>query len=383
MRANWACLFAAGLLLLLGVGCDDSGVEVAQDVGTEDVAGDGVVPPGDLAGEDSAEDEVPQLDSVVPLGYAVHEWGVVSSGRVQTAPTTYLSLEDKPILYFYSDHEFTVDVQVEIRNGTARETWPQVELGSVLSWPGLVVEAGACTQHTPFPIMGQGQCANQYEEPCEAFELANYIVSDASCLRFGEVSSPMLFYAGDLSQPWVPVTGTFVPVRNRSMNAVQATLTLTEEFARDLIVVYRNIEAEEVEFSTPQTTAAKMGVNAAMLSVRVGNVVSAQVGWDVVEDDPEQAGFGPAPQFETGVTALRAELLGLGLNEEEAEAFVTAWKGVFFGVDVIEGVPGVAVGESLCVIGFHSQATYDQLMPLTLDPVPTKTTRVLVSYTCI
>jgi hypothetical protein len=345
------------------------------------------VEPGDTTAEtvpDARGDVSPEQDAPAPqAAYTVHEWGVIASGRVQTAPTTFVSMEDKPVLYFYSDEEIAVDASVEIKGGTARESWPEVTLGATLSWPGLTVEAGPCAAPTPFPASGKGQCPEPYEEPCEATMLGDYVVPDASCLRFGDVTSPLLFYAGALDQPWLPVSGQFMPARDRTKDAVQVTLTLAAAFARDLLVVYRDIEAQGGGYMSYNTTAAHMGVNAALLADRVGDVVGTEVAWDEVVDDPDKPGFGPAPQLETAVAALRLTLAGMGLTDDEVEAFVAAWSGIFFGVDPQDGQPGVAPGESLCVIGFHDEPVYDTLLPLTLVPPPSERVRVLVSYTCL
>jgi hypothetical protein len=92
-------------------------------------------------------------------------------------------------------------------------------------------------------------------------------------------------------------------------------------------------------------------------------------------------GFGPPPGIAEVSASLRALLMERGLSEAEADAFMVAWEGVFFGATALDGHPGVPPGESLSVIGVHARSDYDALMPLSLTPPPEELLRVLVSHT--
>mgnify|MGYP001481703532 FL=1 len=64
--------------------------------------------------------------------YTLHEWGVNSvtlagGASMQAGPRRYYdSMDKKPVIYIYSDDQFTLDLGVEYRTGTSSETWPEI-----------------------------------------------------------------------------------------------------------------------------------------------------------------------------------------------------------------------------------------------------------------
>jgi len=342
---------------------------------------DGACP--ETTGDTAPEPDLPEADTPGTTGanYTVHEWGVISSQRLQAAPTHYISNEDKPILYFYADSAIDVDASVTINGGTGRETWPEVELGSTMTWNGIHVRDSPCQEPTPFPGFGEGQCPYPGEEPCEAVYLANYVVDDASCITFGEVESPILFYAGMLDEPYLPVTGSF-DLLTVEPAAVSVTVKPEASFAGKLFVVYRDITGQSIDFGPIETTKAKFAYAVVDVPADIPEEgLSVELAPEQVVDDPDLPGFGPPPGYADLVGQLTELLIEQGLTEKETDAFLTAWQHIFFGSSATGGQPHVPVGPSVTIVGVHKQSDYEALMPLVLTPPPSKLVRVLVSYT--
>mgnify|MGYP006971706922 CR=1 FL=1 len=344
-----------------------------EDSTTEDALDEDGAEIGDTVSPDGQTEKAP---------YIVHEWGVLANERVHGLPTHYESMDDKPILYFYTDETLTVDASVTFTAGTARETWPEVTLDSTVSWPALTLHPESCAQdHTPFPGYGEGQCDNPWEEPCEAMGLGNAVVADASCIEFEGVTSPLLFYAGTNSEPLIPVTGSYAlhPVEPAE---VSVTFTPTAKFEGQFLVIYRDIETQYDEIGTPPTTHATydfafVDVPEAVPEGGISVTLHPQVVIDVNSS--------PELEFSTVLGNLEdeftAKLQGHGLTGAEAEAFVNNWSTPMFGCWYQEGHPSVPAGVSVTVIGVHQRSDFDAWMPLTLTPEPQELVRVLVSYT--
>jgi len=350
-----------------GTGLDAVDPDLSPDV-TPDLSPD--LDPGDDVAQDHQGPET-------AVGYTVHEWGVLSLERSATAPTLYQSMDDKPVLYFYSQEPLTVDVSVTFTRGTGRETWPEIPLDSTLTWNGLEIGAGPCQEWADFPAFGEGQCPSPWEEPCEATFLGDYVVPDASCVTFGETVSPLLFYAGTNLDPVMPVTGSYEEAMNSEVPMVEVSFTTHMRFVDKLFVVYRDITAP-AGWDQPVTSAAQFAaamVDVASLQPPVDYTVYLTLqDVDFSVKTPEAADY-------TGlVNMLMSALTEQGLTAEEADAFAVAWAPMFFGVYARNGHPRIPAGPSVWVIGIHDQGDFDELMPLTLTPGPESLTRVLVSY---
>ena len=365
---------------LLTTACPESGKPSKSGPDSSvgpDVSRESDVPtePDAAAGPDVGPDVGPQEN------YTVHEWGVVFNQRLQSAPTHYLSMDDKPILYFYSDIELDVDVELKFTGGTGRETWPEVELGTTLKWPGLHISDSPCQNATPFPSWGEGQCPYPYDEPCEVSCLANYVVDEASCLTFGSVKSPLLFYAGILDDPFVPVAGTFESLLS-DPPTVHVVFKPDAGFVGKYFVIYRDIEVAGGEWDGPVTVAAKFAYEMVEVpDVTPGDGFSIELMPEEVFDDADVPGFGPPQDYDLLTDDLSAILTAQGLTNKETEAFLTAWQHIFFGSNAYDSHPHVPGGQSVAIIGIHAQSICEELTPLTLTPPPKELVRVLVSLT--
>lgn len=362
------------LACLLAIACESESGGGGQGGGggSDTLLGD------DSVSQDAGGDVSPDGAGAAP--YRVHEWGVVTSTRLMSSPTHYVSMDDKPILYFYADAPLDVDVAVSIVGGAARETWPEVELGTELSWPGLHLTGAPCEAATPFPGPGEGQCPSPWEEPCEARELGSFVVDEASCLELGEVSAPLLFYAGALDEPFVPVSGSF-SLEEGATSEVEVSLDLAADFVGRVFVVYRDLDVEPQGFDGFVTIGRRHGWT--YVDVPAGGASGALSASLQILDQVDEArpALEPSVHMPGAAEALRELLLERGLSEAEADAFMVAWAPIFFGATALDGHPGVPPGESLSVIGVHARSDYDALMPLSLTPAPEELVRVLVSHT--
>jgi len=213
--------------------------------------------------------------------------------------------------------------------------------------------------------------------------LGQYVVDEASCLTFGEVASPLLFYAGLMDEPFVPIDGDFSLLTVEPAE-VSVQFQPQADFVGKLFVIYRDLTIGGMGFEAPVTTAAKFAFEMVEVPATIPEEGFALSLFPLeFEDDPALPGFGPPPAYDQLGEELLALLLEQGLSPEEAAAFMTAWQKIFFGADFRDGHPSVPSGPTVFIIGIHSQADYDQLIPITLTPPPEELVRVLVSYTML
>jgi len=308
-----------------------------------------------------------ESDTISP--YSVHEWGVVVNGEVLSSPRIIDEGIDKPIIYFYAEQDIdNVEVSVTFNNGVARESWPEIELGERLVWSNLRIEAEPCGQdYTPFPGPGEGQCG---ELECEVTTLSNYIVDNASCIVFGEVRSPLLFYSGILNQMEQPIEGDFS--RSRCIFPCTpgiATLTNnTDKTITDIFVVFRYIGEEEHWIS--------IGI---IDKLEPGETDSIGLPETIFVESPQDM----VSEIEEAKNLWRQLLQRSGLTDKEVSAFMKAWERFMFGLDWYEEEPfsahphpSVPSGPSLFIYYILPRDIYDQILPISIEPLPKEIVRV-------
>lgn len=357
---------------------DDVGVDVPiDDVGVEDVA-------------DAGSDEVPQ-----PAGYSLHEWGVVvvdESGASVHGPSPLCPdiIDAKPVIYLYADEEIgPVSVGISFASGSATEVWPQVPLGSRISWNDLIVRPGPCDL-TPFPIPWEDD--PWYDGLCEACNLESCLVDDAACLVFNDaggetVFSKLLFYTGTLPEYEPPLDATFRIINEPGfIDRLGVEITNDSRYdISDIWFIYRRTEDRCIDPSACPVAAAEIAF-AFVDEVSSGASFSTSVDINRYEAEVDEEGFPtgdlPLPRewLDLGKDLL-AGLVEKGLTESEAAAFLRNWETAFFGLlgtDSYFIEPFYSNGAF--IIYFMDSADYDYQQPLTADPPPDESVRVSMVY---
>jgi len=317
--------------------------------------------------------------------YTLHEWGVNSvtlagGASMQAGPRRYYdSMDKKPVIYIYSDEQFTMDVGVEYRTGTSSETWPEIPASPYVVWEGVQVGTTECTPTATPEIDWTGQTPAK-----EVWELPNWVVADANCLTFGETVSKLLFYSGPFFdyQPGVEAGVTRV-------DTLAGSVTLTNKLADPIgpvIVLYRDAESSCAYFGFCPVHTATIGWKV-IESVAAGATATDTLEWDyehvdATDENPNPAVDGLLPKAWTDIPAtLRAALVAKGLTEDEATAFMTAWTDTMFGLhgaDADTLFPAYQSGAFLIYLWPDSRTA--EKLPLTAVPAPTTTVRAMVEY---
>ncbi len=236
-------------------------------------------------------------------------------------PDTFVSLET-PVLYFYSDRDRTVSVQVEFPKGLMTEWYPQASRPPAqgLRWDNL-------------KIMASGRAKLAEEGGAGRYFAAREI--DSAYLRTAErdmsESEKFLFYrgVGDFTMPFTVRAlgrGAFT-VKNTAKDAVPGLFLVRVADRKVFFERFGRLSSGaelQIQESTTASTAEKLGDEVASLLV-------------------EQ-----------------------GLYEKEARAMVKTWSNDWFGEDGVRII--YLVPESLTT----------ELLPLHVDPRPDKLVRVLV-----
>ena len=232
----------------------------------------------------------------------------------------------KPLVYFHGAPTSGVDVVVNFKSGRASWVYPCGDVPDpvTVEWKGLSLARDAVH---PMPDPG----------PSPAFEWIHLARRPAALHVVGaKQSEKFLFYDGLLTGPTRLEThrrGDRLTLINRTDNPLY-----------DILVVHR----ERGSVATVWLADGGKGIPVD------GSVVVILPGRE------------PIPKnFEDGMTGALAERLkGAGLHQDEALAMAEMFESEFFGRD------------GLRVIARMPQATYDDLLPLTMTPAPAKTVRV-------
>lgn len=323
--------------------------------------------------------------------YTLHEWGFIASsndGSVRAvsgphglASVTHSSLGlgaygvgagGKPVLYFHLDEgvaELALSVGVRPA-GEAQllEHFPPGELSDgqrTLRWPSVRITRGACRGSYPGPADPRCETTDGL---CELAELAGYESAAAECVNVGEQRTGILFYRSGPARATLPLTVT---------RDAQAVLHVAQASpAPDALV-------------SGWVMRIRRGVDRTQTRVRVVPLVG---------DQPVEVGLATGDgsvAAEEGIARLRAAVLEGGLDEPEAEAFMTAWTDALFGAEPSPTSPPpepATIGVGMiggprhplgsvpdALVYVLPEASVDALLPLELSPAPRDVRRVFVA----
>lgn len=303
--------------------------------------------------------------------YAIHEWGFIGqhyaagedellTSRAVPSPeiVRLLGVGDqgfgfggKPVIYVHLQGEGAV-ARFRASLSTAGrfiEEWPHGEnsTDSRLTWD---VEArrGSCSAVGNYPVAADAHCGGVADHYCEAAELAHYETEDSACLTVAGKEWNHLFYRAEVSGA--------LPLR---VSKSDGTFTVHSSAAIPgrLMRIHRTDDASGTHVALFDAPAA---------------------GESMTLPSTDEAAS-------VGIAALQAELRALGMSEDEASAFMTAWQPELFGntpersrVEMVGRPPLALQPKADALIYFLPMTTLDAMVPLDFTPPPTEVRRAVL-----
>lgn len=277
--------------------------------------------------------EAPLLEARVPAtaGVEVHEVGFAD-----VAETAHLR---HPTLYFHHLAAVPVVVEVGIRvpGGVVQETFPTPTRSEPdgARWTATISSPGCRT-----PYLGDAPCTAP-DGVCELGTLPGLDAASAGCVEVAGTRGGLVSYRARAA-PTLPLR-----VARRDDQTVEVTATG--------LVTGRLLRITH----PPDATWGTLLVARADVPER-GATVTLPIGTERID-----SGAGRR----AGIDELTAALIGLGMDEDEAQAFVTAWTFVLFGRGGASGHSGPteAVPDD-AILYFVEGASADALSTLTVSP---------------
>jgi len=309
--------------------------------------------------------------------YEVHEWGLVRGGpgdrlevgAVRPPRTAFPMVVDKPVLYFHTAGPLTLRAVRVRASGAIIEAWPMTPrtgIATELAWTNVAIDpdASAC-EPTPLPT----DCGVT-PVPCEVPLLALVRTTESPCIRVAGSTDTMLFYRSFVDGMTPPLLFTrtstdLVTVTNEGDEPIEGRLIRLRSVMGQVLTL-------AVDPPAPQE------------SVVVGSDFGAATR-DAEDGDMPALPGGPEP----GRAAVRASLETLGLTAAEAEAFLRAWDGALFGIEVSDRrtVDSLTNDESDGIpapvdsfLYFLPPSSLASISILELDPPPTTVRRAMAMW---
>ncbi|MBP7685113.1 MAG: hypothetical protein KBB95_24575 [Deltaproteobacteria bacterium] len=324
--------------------------------------------------------------------YTLHEWGFIAAGddgsvravsgphglsssspsSLGMGPLHGVGAGGKPVLYFHLDEgvaELALSVGVRpAGDGRLLEHFPPGELSDdhrALRWPSVRITRGGC--RGTYPGLTDARCQTS-DGLCELAELSGYESTGADCVNVGEQRTGVLFYRSGPAQAALP-------------------LAVTRD-AEDVAHV-AHAGAADATRVTGWVMRIARGADRTQTRVRVVQLT----GREPVQVGPAR-GDGSVGA-EEGIAQLRAAVLAGGLDEPEANAFMTAWTDALFGAEPPPPPPPQPPGTigmgtlggrrhpigsvADAVVYLLPQPSVDALLPLELSPAPRSVQRVFLA----
>lgn len=299
--------------------------------------------------------------------YEVHEWGLlraqvgdlakrdvdaVTLGAVPP-PVRHNYPMEKPVLYFHTDAALRLArATVTTPDSEIIEAWPiptSKSRGSI-TWTDVAILPGGECAPTALPGARDLPCADlpAWVE-CESNRLDVVRTASAACVEAGSFRDRFLFYRA-LSTKFVP------PLRFDAVGSsgdVKVTNIGSTPLPGLLVrLVPRDGSVDSVVAVPPAPSA----------SITVGLTgVASEAGERIEEDQPDG---GP------GAAAIRQTLRDLGLDADEAGAFMRAWSPAFFSGTYPSEEKSIDLEPTPSFVYFLPAATIDAMSKLELDPPP-------------
>lgn len=333
----------------------------------------------------SSERVAPEERTAGPSAdYEVHEWGLVRGDVGDTqrfgaiAPPVDLGMlsVDKPVLYFHAPTALTLaSVDVEARSGgTLIETWPLTPLGASARWSNVTIDpTGECAP-SQLAAANEPPCVGlPAGDTCETPSLALVRTSDAACVRVGSSTERFLFYRGRAT--------TFTPPLRFERTGAYEVVRVTNEGDAVIPGMIVRLWSDGFRVRTlvvappppHQSVDVHADFDAAADDLSPASDHTTPRADDEAVDRRGGADMPVGPATGPGRQALVDAMLGLGLTESEADAFLRAWEPALFGpgrvaLDVLSADGDPAPRESF--VYFLPAASLEDLAHLSFDPAP-------------
>jgi hypothetical protein len=258
----------------------------------------------------------------------IHEWGVMVGCEADTEYTATSrpeigSLVREPVIYVYTDSIDHIDVSVDFTAGHPTLTYPETDTaGSIVSWDNIGVNIA------PMELILKQSDFVPLEDIID--ELNNV---DANLLYHGSTASHFLFYEG------------IVPFEN------QVDVTYDLETGSAEITNNADYTIYQIVFVASEAAAAPILPYRFVFfdSLQPGELLSASLTNNM-----------PVSWY--------TDLTSLGFTGLEASAFLNLWSETFL----------LAGGTNEANLIYRiPQAKYDEMFPLTVNPVPDTTLRAM------
>ena len=298
--------------------------------------------------------------------YQMHEWGVFTVPRDadwlkqdmlrewQSFPTffhgtlpkrslAYRGPVTKPVMYFHSDEEFALNLYIHFADGQPLIWWPPAEhpakgaFGRPLPEKFKSIHEDSYLHFMLSVNNATGKqmpvAADHWVDDLRKVESAPLFVRGSySMMGVEEFNEGFVYYDG-LMKPPKP------PQLERSADGVKIKTDSDFDWL-DVMVVERSYDGETIRIATAEKIDA--GIQS--------------TSFQLVEVDSKQ--------FNDSIAMLRQRLIEAGLHVDEAQSLIDVWR------------PGLFERPGISIIHRISQKTYDEWIPLHLNPQPENMVRV-------
>lgn len=288
--------------------------------------------------------------------YILHEWGVLLRNSARTTPLISPRIVAmKPIIYLYANESFNLSLSVDFENGEAVEVWPDIPTSKKISWNDFKVSQDCKT--TPFPE-SRGNMK-------EIYELGKYIVDDANCITYRNVTSKILFYNGKIDFGNI-ITGNYIDLGNKKH------ITLTNNLEQDLSDIYVNYK---------QQRSYDTNMNVTLGSIRIDKLKAGETKTLDIEVNTFPHSNIP-DSWENQGKEFKQSLIDSGLYTDEASKFMLAWEDTFFGMQSRQDF-NVDYRNGMNIIFILPEKKYSDLFKLETSIEPQEIKRVGVVFSSI
>ncbi|MFO0611264.1 MAG: hypothetical protein U0414_01655 [Polyangiaceae bacterium] len=344
------------LALGLGIGLGVSSVSCAST-------------PTTTAPEGTSTTTAPTSRPKTGASYEVHEWGLiraqlgnrteanadaVSVGAIPPPARHRYAPMEKPVLYFHTDAPLELArVTVTTPESEIIEAWPvpRTRGANSITWSSVRLDPGSACDPSALPASTDAPCGDLPAWlACESERLDVVRAPSAACVGAGTFRDRFLFYRA-LSTKFIPPL-RFDPIP-QSDDVKVTNIGSTPVPGLLVRIVPRDARADSV-VAVPPAPGASITVGLKGVEGQAGERIEAEsLGRD-----------GPGP------SALRIGLRDLGLDADEADAFLRAWSTPLFATAPPAEEKVMEEGAKPSFVYFLPPATIDAISKLDLDPPP-------------
>lgn len=356
---------AAGLAGLLAAGCASHQTD------------EPVRPAGSAAASASAPSSPAK-----PIGYDVHEWGLVREDQNATLRVSAVApareheiiVITKPVLYFHADELLTLKrVAVHVPGGNVVETWPIANPAAekdTFEWRDVAVDPKSACKSSNLPRKIDPPCSILPKDDCESAGLATVRSFDSSCVRVGGATETFLFYRGSTAS-------VSPPLRFKA----EANGDVTVENEGELPIPGFLIRIETAGRNTRTLSVRPPAPHASIVVGHDFPATKSEPPFPQPEDEMGRFRGTPPPQVVTGPARedIRTSMHEVGLLDTEVDAFMKSWDDALFGAVIHGGSP--ITDPQTTFLYYLPEASIPKYAEVTFDPPARSFRRALAVWT--